>query len=274
VVRTTLLWTLAAAALAVAWVLGARSLSLLVDRWQTLRLAGGPVDHLRYDNGVLALAGVRMGLLTADTLPSGVSITLGPGRRVTLGQAGRRFPCGPGHAVPAPGGLPGFTFQPDPGDTVTLTQEQSHLSWPTPLEMNFMTGHAPSWRRHLYSRLTWTKRSGAQLEMLWRLRQGHFGAEGWRPQRIESGSAGLVQTTITEPPELFAAARAYLARTRKWAPADYRLESCGPAADGRGEIVAAIHPEDQRASAPGTGVSVELVMDCSSRQVTREIAAQ
>ncbi|HEY3440174.1 MAG TPA: hypothetical protein VGK29_05465 [Paludibaculum sp.] len=273
-VRTSLLLTLAAAALAVAWVLGARSLSLLLDRWQTLRLAGGPVDQIRYDNGVLALVGARLGLLTAETMPSGVSVTLGSDRRVTIGRAGQLFPCGPGHAVPAPGGLPDFTFQPDPGDTVTFTHEQSHLSWPTPLEMNFMTGSAPSWRRHLYCRLIWTKRSRARLEMLWRLRQGYFGAEGWRPQRIEFGSAGLVQTNITEPAELLAAASAYLTRTRKWAPADYRLESCGPAADGRGEIVAAIHRDDQRAASPGSGFSAELVVDYDSRQVTREIAAQ
>lgn len=42
-----------------------------------------------------------------------------------------------------------------------------------------MTGHSPSWRRHLYYRLSWAKPFGAQLRITWRLKQGWDGENGW-----------------------------------------------------------------------------------------------
>jgi hypothetical protein len=47
------------------------------------------------------------------------------------------------------------------------------------LETNFMTGQTPSWRRHLYYRLSGKKASGARLDMLWRFEQGFDTVNGW-----------------------------------------------------------------------------------------------
>src|SRR5262249_30157788 len=56
--------------------------------------------------------------------------------------------------------------------------------------MNLVTGVSPSWRRNAYCRLPWTKRSGAKLEMLWRLTQGYYRDGGWSPQEIDFITVG------------------------------------------------------------------------------------
>jgi hypothetical protein len=200
-VRLTLILSVVAAGVIV-WLLAARSLSLLLDQVHTSRITTAHVDQIRYDNGVIELAGVRLDTLTPETMPSGLTAVLSTSGRVLLLHGGRSFPCGPGSSVSAQPGLPDITFSPDPGDTVVFTTERSHLSWPTPLAMNFMTGSAPSWKRHLYCRLMWTKRSHASLEILWRFEQGYYNPDGWRPQTIEHGSAGLLRVSISEASSL------------------------------------------------------------------------
>ena len=71
-------------------------------------------------------------------------------------------------------------FAPASGDTMSATIDRSLLSWPAPLiQFNFMTGYAPSWQRNLYERFSWTKPSGARLDILWRYRQDYDGINGW-----------------------------------------------------------------------------------------------
>lgn len=256
------------------WLFGTRPLSLLVDRLLPHRVSAAPVREMRFEDGVLAVAGVRLDMLTTGTLPSGLLAALSDSGRVVLRDQAAAFPCGPGRAVPSPPGPDSILFQADAGDTVTFTQERSRLSWPTPLEMNFMTGYSPSWRRHLYARLLWTKRNGARLEILWRFPQAFYPRDGWRPERLEFGSAGVLRVTLQEAPGLRAAAARYLSSKRQWSDSEYRLEDRGPAADGSGEIFAAIHRDDESAARPGAGRSVGLVLDYGSRQVVREIAFQ
>jgi hypothetical protein len=272
-VRSTLIVGLVAATGVIVWLFAARSLSVLIDRVHTIRIAAVPVNQLRFDNGTIEVAGVRLDTLTRETMPSGLRAALGTNGRVSLVYGGMSFPCGPGRSL-SPSWLPDLVFSPDPGDSVTFTRERSHLSWPTPLEMNFMTGSAPSWKRHQYCRLTWTKRSRARLEILWQIEQGYFNNDGWRPQKIEYVSAGLLRAGITEASDLQDAAVDYLTRTRHWDRSAYRLESRGPAADSSGEIIAAIHRDDESKAHPGSGLSLQLLLDYDSRRVTREIAFQ
>ena len=71
-------------------------------------------------------------------------------------------------------------FAPGPGDTMSAAIDRSLLSWPAPLiQFNFMTGYAPSWQRYIYQRFSWTKPSGARLDILWRYRQDYDGVNGW-----------------------------------------------------------------------------------------------
>ncbi|MGJ5814657.1 hypothetical protein [Paludibaculum fermentans] len=272
--RIVLIVTLAAVAGVFIWLVGLRLLSGLLDRLSTNRVAVQPVHQLRFDNGVLEMAGKRLDLLIPGSLPSGFTVSLSSSGRVSFAYQGQQFPCGPGRQQGGPDALPDFEFTPDSGDAVTFTTEQSRLSWPTPLEMNFMTGSAPSWRRHLYHRLAWTKRSGANVEILWRFQQGFFPADGWRPPTVESGFAGFSRMSILEAKDLRAAASEHVARTKGWKEGEFRLEDRGPAADGSGEVMAVIHRDDETAQHPGSGRSLGLVLDYKSRRVAREIAFQ
>ena len=272
--RNTILYSLAAVAALVVWVLAARSMSMMIDRVHRLQLSAVPVTKLRFDNGTMEFAGVRLDTLTTETMPSGLKASLSARGRAALVYGGKVFPCGPGRSLFPPSGLLDIEFSPDPGDSVTYTTEQSHMSWPTPLAMNFMTGYAPSWERHLYSKLTWTKRSRARIEILWRYTQRFYVQDKWTPKKIEFGSAGLALVTISEVSDLNAAAVQYLTVTKHWDASTYRLENRGPVADGSGEIIAAIHRDDESSPRPGTGLSTQLFLDYTSRKVAREIAFQ
>ena len=65
-----------------------------------------------------------------------------------------------------------------------------------------MTGHSPSWKRHLYYKLRWKKTSGATLGMIWRYEQFFYGqrlipGNGWgNGFMTHEGSTGLIQLDI------------------------------------------------------------------------------
>ena len=116
--------------------------------------------------------------------------------QLELVAGGRSFVLGfragtmPGADEPVP------AFAAEPGDITSVSLERSLLSWPTPLEFNFMTGRSSSWRRHLYYRLLWQKASGARLTMLWRFEQGFDPVNGWRAP----GQDGLMRVEIRQAP--------------------------------------------------------------------------
>jgi hypothetical protein len=99
--------------------------------------------------------------------------------RVVLSAQGKEFTFGAGPDVPDKYGRKLIVLSAEPGDEVSLTAEVSALAWPTPFELNFMTGVSPSWRRFFYYRLNWRKRTGARLEMVWRYEQGYYKAHGY-----------------------------------------------------------------------------------------------
>jgi hypothetical protein len=89
-----------------------------------------------------------------------------------------------------------FAFAPDLDEKASFTLERSLISWPTPLEVNFMAGGPVAlWRRHLTYRLLWRKGSGAQLEMVWCYRQDFISSDGWRDVWPNS-VAGLTRVDI------------------------------------------------------------------------------
>jgi hypothetical protein len=91
-----------------------------------------------------------------------------------------------------------FTVRPDAGDEASLMVHRSFLSWPTPFDFNFMTGHSPSWKRHRYQELVWKKQSGAQLRMLWRYEQYFYASDGWTDGNMtREGVTGLIKAEIT-----------------------------------------------------------------------------
>ena len=208
--RRTILRTLGiAAALAVVglcWILGGRHLALFIDRFGTVELRRTPITLFGYDGAesgsLLRVGDGMLGTTGSDHQPYPLRIAP-DGNKIVLTTAGKSFllgelvslapPQNPGSA----GG--GFLIQPEKEDKVSLTVRRSWLSWPTPFDFNFMTSHAPSWKRHYYYQLVWKKRSGAKLEMLWRYEQYFYSADGWTEGNMtHEGTTGLIKVEIAE----------------------------------------------------------------------------
>ena len=87
------------------------------------------------------------------------------------------------------------TIRPATGETARFQISRSLLSWPTPFEINFMTGASPSWKRHLYYRLIWQKRGGGTLEMVWRYEQWFY--QDWASGFMtRAGTTGLIRAEV------------------------------------------------------------------------------
>src|SRR5207253_11280510 len=116
-------------------------------------------------------------------------------QRFVVESAGRSISLG--HLDDSLGQNLGPAIKPDPGDRASFKTYRSLLSWPTPFDFNFMTGHSPSWKRRLYYRVLWTKPSGVQLQMLWRYEQYFYPSNGWASGFMtREGSTGLIQVDI------------------------------------------------------------------------------
>ncbi len=100
------------------------------------------------------------------------------GGRFVLAAGNISFPLGLTTVPPDAAGRPDIQVAPDDGDAVAFSTERSLLAWPTPLEINFITGHSPIGRRNVHVRLIWRKRSGATLTMVWRYEQGFYVPSG------------------------------------------------------------------------------------------------
>jgi hypothetical protein len=257
----------------VTWVFAGRRLVTLLDRVTLARIESPVLEHTVYDLGSLQLGGKHLDLMN-PAFARAADLSLSSSGRAVLKSGGRRFTFGPGHSLPSIGGMPKFEFDKDPGDEALLIVEQSRLAWPTPFEMNFMTGYAPSRKRNVYFRLRWTKLSGAKLTMQWKTEQNYYSRDGWMPRVIEGVAGGLTRVDIHEAADLENAADEYLKRVKGWSREQYRLQDSGPNADLSEEVFFALHSDDERASMPGAGLSVELRVSYKDRKVTREIGGQ
>jgi hypothetical protein len=154
-----------------------------------------PVTPLSYSRDTLWIGELSLSL-SPDVRPIDVQIVCDSGNRVTLSSGGRPFVLGVCISRGAQG-TGGFEFTPDPGDDVSLVINHSILSWPTPFDLNFMTGRSTSWMRDLYYLLVWKKASGANLVMVWRFEQGFYPGDGWTSgTMIRAGSTGLLKADV------------------------------------------------------------------------------
>jgi hypothetical protein len=139
--------------------------------------------------------------VSPDGRPADLHVDVDTGGRLLLHSAGNSFLLGTRIGPPDVSGRPDIPFAPDPGDEIEFGVERSLVGWQTPFEMNFMTGQAPTWRRNVYFRLAWRKRSGAALTMLWRYEQAYYARDGWSPSWMtRDGATGLVRVSITAGP--------------------------------------------------------------------------
>ncbi|MGI8956132.1 MAG: hypothetical protein ACR2II_04350 [Chthoniobacterales bacterium] len=156
-------------ALFVAWVAGARPLSMMLDRLHTVEIESQAITRLGVadaERGMLQVNELPMSTATPEYSPYPMEMKLDPARQFVVQK--------PGHEIVLGRVNESLGVNPAAGDKARLRIERSMLSWPTPLAINFMTGHSPSWKRHLYYRLTWEKPDGGRLEMVWRYERYYY----------------------------------------------------------------------------------------------------
>lgn len=184
----------------VAWLVFGRYLVLLADGLTTEGDAVATSGPFTASMGSLHVANVPLELTTPDGRTDTARIDVDATGNVSLHADGKMFPLGPRIDAAAETADPlagpyDVLFAPDQGDTVTFRTAHSAIAWPTPFDLNFMTGKSPSWRRNTYYTLNWRKPDGATLTMTWRYEQWFY--DDWAsPQMISPGRTGLIRASI------------------------------------------------------------------------------
>ena len=182
------------------WIFEGRQVSLFLDRFETIEMTSARINSIVYEGsgtgGILHVNDLALGLNDKN----GPSPNIGTTKNGQLGLAddGKVFAFGPSQSE-----AEDLSTVPPAGDDASIEIRRSVLSWPTPFEVNFMTGHSPSWKRHLYYKLRWKKTTGAKLDMIWRYEQFFYGQQlipdnGWGSGFMtHEGSTGLIQLDIS-----------------------------------------------------------------------------
>jgi hypothetical protein len=189
------------AALAALWIFRGREISSFVDRFWTSEAQSAPIQSIAYQGsdtgGILICDGVSFSL---NDLRPGLSLSVGSTKdnQLALASSGNVFPFGPLTSA-SEDSAEHLATAPPPGDQALVATRHSILSWPTPFDMNLMTGRSPSWKRHIYQEIRWKKSSGAKLQMLWRYEQFFYPGNGWTSGLMtREGSTGLIRVDIKE----------------------------------------------------------------------------
>jgi len=178
------------------WIFGGRQISLLLDRFGTIEMTSTGIHSIAYEGsgtgGILHINDLDLSLNDRNGPTPSVGTTKND--QLALADQGKVFAFGSVQTQ-----AENLATVPPAGDHASVEIRRSILSWPTPFEFNFMTGHSPSLKRHLYYRVLWKKPSGAKLEMLWRYEQYFYPGNGWANGFMtREGSTGLIQVTINE----------------------------------------------------------------------------
>lgn len=176
------------------WIFYGHQISLLLDRFGTIEMSSARINSIAYQgNGTGGSLHVNdLELSLNDRNGPAPSIGTTKNDQLALADRGKVFAFGPVRTE-----AENLAMVPPAGDDASIEIRRSILNWPTPFEVNFMTGHSPSWKRHLYYRVRWKKSSGATLEMLWRYEQYFYPGNGWASGFMtRQGSTGLIQVEI------------------------------------------------------------------------------
>ena len=183
-------------AMVASWIFGGRQISLFLDRFGTIEMTSARINSIAYEGsgtgGILHINNLDLSLNDRNGPTPSVGTTKND--QLALADRGKVFAFGSARTE-----AENLTTVPPAGDDASIQIRRSILIWPTPFDFNFMTGHSPSWKRHLYYRLLWKKPSGANLEMLWRYEQYFYPGDGWASGFMtREGSTGLIQVAIKE----------------------------------------------------------------------------
>ena len=195
--RKILIGLLLVLVLAVLWLWRGRDFVTLADRLKMVESSSQSISAINYEGngtgGRLHFGDVDLTL--DETLLSGQKPNVGTTKdgQLALSFGGKVFPFGPASSQEdkLAANLPS-------GDAATISIEHSALAWPNFFEVNFMTGNSPKWKRYIYRKLTWTKASGAKLEMLWRYEQFFYQNDGWvEAFMVRPETTGLIRVEIS-----------------------------------------------------------------------------
>lgn len=173
-----------------------RQISLFLDRFGTIEMTSTRINSIAYQgNGTGGILHVNdLALSLNDRNGPAPSIGTTKNDQLALADREKVFAFGPVRAE-----AENLATVPPAADDASIEIRRSILNWPTPFEVNFMTGQSPSWKRHLYYRVRWKKSSGASLEMLWCYEQCFYPGNGWTSGFMtREGSTGLIRVDIKE----------------------------------------------------------------------------
>jgi hypothetical protein len=178
------------------WIFYGYKISLLLDRFGTIEVTSARINSIAYQGngtgGILRVNDLELSLNDRNGPTPSIGTTKND--QLALADRGKVFAFGPVRTE-----AENLATAPPAGDDTSIEIRRSILNWPTPFETNFMTGHSPSWKRHLYYRVHWKKSSGANLEMLWRYEQYFYPGNGWANGFMtHQGSTGLIRVDIKE----------------------------------------------------------------------------
>jgi hypothetical protein len=187
------------------WIFGGRQISMSIDRFKTIEIASLPIHTVAYEGsgtgGWLTVNDVHLSLNHIINPKIALSIGSTKDNQFAVASGGKVFALGPlTHTGENPGDY--LAVVPQAADEAFLVTRHSTLSWPTPFEFNHMTGHSPSWKRHMFYELRWKKPSGATLDVIWRYEQPFYGqqlvpGDGWGSGfSVHEGSTGVIQIDI------------------------------------------------------------------------------
>jgi hypothetical protein len=190
-----------AASSAALWIFCGRQISSFLDRYWTVETDWTPIHSIAYEgSGTGGILFVNDLSLSLNELSSSESLSVGSTKdnQLAVAGGGKVFGFGPLKSTAQDTGER-LTTVPLAGDQAFLVTRHSAISWPTPFDLNFMTGQSPSWKRHVYYQVRWKKSSGAHMELLWRYEQFFYPRNGWgNGFMTRQGSTGLMRVEIKE----------------------------------------------------------------------------
>jgi hypothetical protein len=194
ILTTLAVLTAVVVALLATWIFYGHQISLLLDRLGRIEVTSARINSIAYKGngtgGILHVNELELGLNDRNGPTPSIGTTKND--QLALADRGKVFAFGPVRT-----GVENLAAVPPADDDASIEIRRSILNWPTPFEVNFMTGHSPSWKRHLYYRVRWKKPSGANLEMLWRYEQFFYPGNGWGSGFMtREGFTGLIRIEI------------------------------------------------------------------------------
>jgi hypothetical protein len=185
--------------LSILWLAAGRQISLAADRFKTVEIKLTPIKAILYEgngsDGTLHVDDLDLSLNASGPGELQVNIGTTKDNQLALSFAGKVFPFG---SVRSTAEGENLATDVPASDHATVSIRHSAIAWPTPFETNFMTGHSPSWKRHMYYQITWEQSDGRKLEMLWRYEQYFYRTDGWANGFMtHEGSTGLIRVEIS-----------------------------------------------------------------------------